>query len=458
MFIEKRNIIDQLILFLLLITTLTINSILNIFSLSVFNIIFTMLIIFANTLNKSIKTKDLLQPVNIANLFLFFLFVIRPLYLLDIANLENNGFFQNYYLLYSYKPINEFPFILGLSIGLVGIYCFNFGYWAFKKDIMRKVKEKEFIKEIKNTRKNIQWINAYYAFGFIMLMLFLIRFYNRTQDIEFSTIDIIWIYIFSVSILLEIVIKNKISVKHWFIIGISIVALSILGNRQLIINLLISSIIPLLYLNKKINWKTILLGCVVLIVIVWYGSIRSGRLLTLSNFFEDFIREFSMFDMLIIGLDHKFKFNTDFYLGYNYLSIFNYLIPGLSIPFFDFAHVKDVFQEVYGGGIPTTIIGSLYFNFTIFGVVIGMSILGFIFSKMYSKYRKMGKQMFIIYQTILITFVYDVIRVGDISRELVTYLIFRGVLLIALLFIYKNKVIKNDLYESKIIKNKINYC
>lgn len=410
-------------------------------------------VITAISLYNAWKHNDVFQPITIINIMLFFIFVLRPIQILLMESLKQASYFRYYFLLYGEHSISELPFAEALLIGLMGIIGVNSGYLITRqKTKFNKLKVSSYKLNERRIKNAKEWINVYVCFATLILMFYIYKSFSGGNQVTFSTIDILWIYIFCVSVLLEQIIKEKISFKIWMILLVSILAFSVLGNRQHIINLLLCVFIPYSYMNKKsINKKTIFLGITMVFVIVWYGSLRRGNEFTINTMLEYFLGEFSMFDMLVLGLDHKIAYNDGFYYGYNYLCFLNYIIPSLEIEFFDFRHVQDVFNGLIGGGIPSSIIGSLYFNFSYIGTIVGSFLMGIFVGDRYNKYIKMNTSLSIAYYSIFLTFIYDVTRVGDIGREIINYFILFGCFKIALLFI-DNKEAKSNKYLRKEFK------
>lgn len=417
------------------ISILMFSSIIDVFS-CVVSISIISLVITISTY-KTYQCNDIFQPITIINTFLFFMFVLRPIKLLSMKSLTEASYFRYYFLTHRYYSISELPFALAFIIGLIGVVAINAGYWvARQKTKYRKLTITPYISSQEKIRTTKQWINIYICFAVLVWAYYICKSFWGGDRVTYSTIDILWIYVFCVAVLLEQIITKKINAKIWAILMISILSFSILGNRQHIVNLLLCVFIPYSYMNKKsINTKTIFLSIIMMLVIVWYGTLRRGSNFTLDTIFEYFLGEFAMFDMLVLGLKHQITFNDPFYYGYNYLCFLNYIIPSLNIEYFDFMHVQVVFNGLIGGGIPTSIIGSLYFNFSYIGTVLGGLIIGVFIGYRYNKCVEMNTSFSIAYYSMFLTFVYDITRVGDIGREIVNYLILFGCFKIAILFI-----------------------
>jgi hypothetical protein len=131
-----------------------------------------------------------------------------------------------------------------------------------------------------------------------------------------------------------------------------------------------------------------------------------------------------MFDMLLIALDYVKVHGIGLFWGYNYLCLFTYPIPGITIQPFDHFFTGLIYQGRMHGGIPTSIFGSLFLNFSFIGLGIGSLLLGILLSWIQKKLSVIRDYHSIGYYSIVATFVYDIVRVGDIGREAWSLFIF----------------------------------
>lgn len=185
------------------------------------------------------------------------------------------------------------------------------------------------------------------------------------------------------------------------------------------------------------------MALVAAVVILVFGNVRRGvgAVLIQESLFEGFLGEFCMFDMLLVSLKYCKDNAVGLFWGFNYLSIFTVPIPGVDIQQFDHMFTGILFKERFRGGIPTSLFGSLYFNFSYIGVCLGTVLFGTLLSFIQRKLQLLSNYASIGYYSIFATFVYDLIRVGDIGREAWSLITF---LLIYVVFqFFMNKVAKD---------------
>lgn len=392
---------------------------------------------------KSYKEKNLLEPIMIFNIFFCFIFILRPLniFLANVIETDYHVFnvYCNIYGVYKFLPSD---FSTALLIGLFGQISIYYGYYSYRFSRIRK-KHIDTVFVQKKLSSNI-FINRLFIFLTIMLMLFFVlRFSNfrfvsfltMSSNIDFSTLDIIWIHIGTVSILVSIILTKKIGLLKMLLILIMLVLMSSIGQRAYAVNLLLTVIILNYYYiyKRRINIKIVILFVVIIISVLIFGTIRSaniGRIVS-GNVFQRILDEFSMFDMLLVSINHSRLFGSFNYIGYNYLAIFNGFFPESIWPFwvnhFDHLHTSNLFLGYYGGAVPTSMFGSLFLNFSIFGVVTVSVLMGVFFKKIsYYMLENPSLESLVVY-SLFATFIYDLVRVGDFSRELWTFMVYLGV-------------------------------
>lgn len=409
------------------------------------------MIIGCYILVSSVKTVhasgDIFQPILICNAFLFLFFVLRPAWLLlNIDSFHTLGYFKYYVFVDGTKSFFEYPFAKAELMGVVGMFFINLGY-------MTNAKLKA-IKPFKLTQENIQSdenhgsINAICWVLFCGAALFWILFLYRhfVQNGSVSMIYIIWVYILTVSLPIYIAHKGKINLFALSILGISAVSLVVVGNRQLIVSLMLCAFVAQIQFNtnsiKKFGKTMLTIGVAAVglaFVVVWFASVRYNKDLSLQSAVDSLFGEFGMYDMLVISLDAKAAGFVPYYWGYNYLNFFTFLIPAVDIIPFDFELVQDVFRGILGGGIPVSIVGSFYMNFGYIGMIVLSFVLGRCFSAFYVSNRRKETFLGDVQNIIFLTFVYDLARVGDIGRELIVFLIMYACLHIAFAFVNKKQ-------------------
>ena len=366
---------------------------------------------------ESIHKKNIFCLLNIANLFLFFVFVIRAIQVLIYKdNLNLIYCFEMYQRTNDVRySINEYPICKASFIGFIGTFVLNF---------ICKIKDYSNVTQVNICNEQISYrkVILFLFFAIISLLIFLVKGSNIVDsDIHFY--DIIWYFLVMYIICYIIFTKNDATPLVYLLVLISILCFALTAKRQYIVNILLSYIISIYYFNKKRTLsflKIFLMLSILLIAVVIYGRIRNDNG---DSFVQDILNEFCMYDMLVVSLKHYEVHNLGLQYGYNYLAIFTYIIPNVSIDSFDHNLTNIVFNGYMRGSVPITLVGSLYFNYSYFGIVIGTILLGLLinfFERRVNLYNNF--ELYGIY-FILISFIYDLVRVGNIGREFWTALI-----------------------------------
>ena len=403
--------------------------------------------IFVNSTKKLRSSGDIFQPLMICNVFLMLFFVLRPIWLLvNIDELHSYSNFRYYEMTAGAKEYFAYPVAKAEFIGILGMYFINVGYFSnFRLQKLPPFKSTEAV-PVRRGGSRATKLTCWFLFGAAAFFWLLYIYRGFIQGGTISMIYVIWVYILTVSIPIYIAHKGRINFAVMAILAISIVSLVALGNRQLIISLLLCVVVTQIQLNtnvKKHFMKTLLLLCLIGVgmaaVVVWFASVRYNYDLTLNRGIEAIFGEFGMYDMLVVSLDAELKGMVPRYYGFYYLTFFSFFIPTINIPPFDHQLVQDVFGGLLGGGIPVSVVGSLYINFGYVGLIVLSFVLGRIFSSVYCNNRSKGTLLGDIQNIVLLTFVYDLTRVGDFGREAINYGIMYLCLRIAFIFITREQ-------------------
>ena len=398
-------------------------------------------ILVANSLKTAIRANGIFQPIVIFNIFIAGFFIVRPINILLVRNLSEMSYFEYYFMLFGNRQISELPFSEASLIGVIGIWVTNYCYSRIALR-NRNCTQKRF-KQVLEYRKSVN--RACYAYLAVAALIWLLYLYRSfVQQGKISIFYILWVYILTVILSIHILNNGKFTKTALVCLVVSCVSLALLGNRQLVISLLLCVLATYVTIQentnvkpKKIFWTVALIGIVGVVLIAWYASAKHDAEFRFDGIMDEFIGEFGMYDMLVLSIDHKIRFSDPYLFGYNYLCLFNWLIPGVNIEFFDFRLVQIVYEGFLGGGIPISILGSFYYNFGYIGLVLGSAFFGRLMAGVYFRNLKKGSAEAFIYNIIFLTFIYDVTRVGDIGRELVNYFVLWGILKIAMVFIPK---------------------
>lgn len=363
--------------------------------------------------------------VNIANFFLFFVFVVRAIQILLTSNPESDiyaiSLYNNYMqtCMFSDLPIAQAAFIGLLGCGFLNLSFFLSPIKNATEHVAMNVNEPKSFNTTQTTNVLFILLISSFSVASYCIQIF------RNQPVHM--INIIWIYLFSLVIVYIIYEKKNPNWLVYFLIGLSIFLFSFVGKRQYVVNLLICYIIPLYYVgtNRKKIMRKIFFMTITLLLVVWfYGIIRLQMLGGKSSnmFYLELLNEFCMFDMLVVSLKYFNSFITDYFWGYNYLTVFTLPIPGFSITSFDHLLTNMVLHGAFHGGIPVTLFGSLFFNFSYMGLIIGVCFCGTFLRYLEGLFIQMNCLKDVMFFTIWATFVYDLIRVGNLGREIWTLL------------------------------------
>lgn len=387
------------------------------------------LIIILDVLVSSYKDGCLIGFFSIANIFVFLIFVVRPIQILFSGNVNQFSVINRYSQYYGFLNMNDLPWAKAALIGLLGVVCLNIPFFSsenrhkFTVNVSADFRENYVFDKNQKTGIVLFSVLATFSAG---LYLFKIL---RTNSLHIY--DLFWVFLFSSIFVYVISRKRKVDIWIYIVIGLSIFLLSFRGRRQYAVNMLLCYICPLYFSGKnrkKTFMKVFIMFVAVFVVVFIFGNVRRnlrGAVLQ-DSFFEGILGEFSMFDMLLVSLKFVKEQNIGLFFGYNYLSIFTVPIPGVNIQPFDHRFTELIYLGRFHGGIPSSLFGSLFLNFSYVGVCVGSLLVGMLLSKIQRKLSQLSNYYSIGYYSIVTTFVYDLIRVGDFGREtwsLITFLL-----------------------------------
>ena len=206
---------------------------------------------------------------------------------------------------------------------------------------------------------------------------------------------------------------------------ISILPAFLMGFRGLIILPFLEFLVIFNYNFNKISFKKILpIGTVIIFLFTGYGIVR--ELPSNVNINYDILSDLVIKNPEILytvvsrskGTEvlaselKKLDETNDFDYGYkSFIEALTIFIPGklwdgkpqpssvrYTTYFFgdDLAFSRGIKQETWGG-ISPTIIGEFYWHFGLFGVIIGMFLFGYIFSKIYLTFIRNKNKQFILF-------------------------------------------------------------
>ena len=399
----------------------------------------SILLIYSHT---TIKEKSIIQPIIIVNILIVFMFVLRPIVLINSdysSILATSNSLRTYSFLHGINSIHTFPIHKLNNIILIGSFFINLGYFRLRKII--NVESKKF--EYKNILINKDGLLLLGGIIVFSLVLFFSRYNYSTLlhaagklsivGIDFSTLDILWAYLFPfliAYIYFNSCKYNKRPVLAIILSIIYIVLIMCISRRYFAVNLFII-LFMIYYYNKKnnkIDFKLLLMVLGMFAVVLLYANVRGASINKVqeSSVFLKILSEFDMYDMLLCSQHYIEHFGSFGYNGFCYLSL--PIIPRWlwsSKPLhFDGQHTYFLLKGLIHGGIPTSIIGSLYLNFNTLGITVLCFLFGTFLNMMYKSIYPLKSIYHIIMYALIISFTYDIFRVGDISRELWTFTVY----------------------------------
>ena len=407
-----------------------------------------------------IKQKNIIQPITIINILIFIMFVVRPFILYFSSNysqlINNSNSLRVYSLINNITSFNQLPHIQTIVLIIVGTTFINWGYFFKNKRNFIEPKE-EFdysVVPIKFTS-----IIILLTVSLISIVMFFLKYdYNvlisnagrfALAGISFGTIDILWAYVLPFTIIFYYMYTLKYSKNKFFLcilIVMYMVLLMCISRRYFIVNLLVYLFVFIYYKNRKFKFSYILIILFMFSSIMIFAGIRNNNIGKEAddNILIALLDEFDMYDMLVCSQNSIINGSINFYKGTNYLSfpIIPKSIWANKPLYFDVEHTSILLNNNIKGGIPTSIIGSLFLNFNIIGVIIGGFLFGIIIKYFYNKIYpiKNIKDLFLF--VIFLTFCYDIVRVGDITREIWTAIVYTIVFYACYYLIYRE--VKND--------------
>jgi len=457
---------DRKTIFLIISLVLTsINFMLiNVFNISFNNVINYVLILFLiyfciRCIFICKNQHNIVQPIVIIDALIIVTFAVRAFYLLTTnwnELLAESTALRMYSSLYGAGNIYAFDISGALSLILMLTVLLNSGYFLTRdnKEIFKDIRKFD----LKNEKVNMGGIMFVTAIMTVNIILFFSKYgfsylmsnagKLQVVGIDFSFYETLWLYIFPILISYLLIKAMKKEIPYFITIIMSFiyfVLLISLSRRSYIVNLGILLFMILLYCNKsgKVKFKLsyVILGILIMASVLLFASIRDANIgkSTSTSIFTEIISEFDMFDMLLCSR-HYFTYHTNYYNGLNYLSF--PFIPTLFWPskptYFDVYNCQIIFQNIYKAGIPTTIFGSLYLNFGYFSLLI-VYFIGRLLKKIYNKIFPIKSINAVIIYSIFLCFVYDCFRVGDITRETWSFMLFLACYFICKFLIFSKK-------------------
>ena len=259
-----------------------------------------------------------------------------------------------------------------------------------------------------------------------------------------------------------------------YIFGCTIM-LSLLGGRALVVSYWLMAALLFHYSKRQLRLSYILLVLPLIFLYIAVGGLIREQLFSvpdrnISTLPEIFLRvsflaesmfgkfvnspdadAMDVFMALLRGVPSEFPFQY----GKQFLDLLKALVPAGLLPvsresfrvYLLGEQIRNVWWPWYGGGTPPSILGFLYLNFHIFGIAIGMFILG-LFSKIvysYFRHNHENKGVMLFYSLTLFQFIIGMIRGGDLVNVGHGYIIKFLFTLVALRLITHGRFIRRRL-------------
>lgn len=413
---------------------------------------------------------DVFEVDNIVLLIYFFYFTLRVFYLVAFGDYRVAGLA---YLDGSdlYMLIN-----LGLFYALVGLLCFYMGYtFSLGSSLAFRL---PYPAATWHTKRARTVVFVYSLIGAICYALLV----SRIGTLDFILLNLNRInlflegkgYIYSGSQLLIIATifwfaslsKARESKLFWVCCICVFLMFMVLGRRSTILLLIGSMLIIYHYLFKKIRLKSaIVFGSLLfsLLISIYVYRIVSGHSQktklydSLSENPLVFVMEqseFRNFDMFLLIIEETPE-RIPHHWGSDILNIFYTPMPrsiwpdkpkpvGLRL-------VNEFFPE-RKAGIPPTLLGQLYLNFHLPGIMVGMLLLG-IFCKTIYVYFQLHKNnvAVVILYSISLYFVWDILRVGDLARPISVYIFNLAVLFVGIFYVVRGRLRKRSYHANAVV-------
>lgn len=433
-----------------------------------------------NRLNK--RNFDLFEALIWSIMFYGWCYFLRPIYMV-LSGCDH---------LYLKLDKNELAELLIIALGyaIIGIIFFYLGY---RLQIVKNIAKLIPFPDPKWDKKASYYvILIYMVVGVICSIIYL----KANGGIEFYITHINWFRGESLNIRLAFLqwgfILLPIAEYIWFLniiklnssffskllfglyaLSCSIILLMLGGRSTVIISWLM---LALLYHYGKrplrIRFMLVIFAFALIFLLVT-GQIRSYMLSTTDHYnntlminsfrsslinisiLEDFLNSpnsdaMDVFIGILRGVPNKLPFQY----GKQFIELFEALIPAGLIPMSGMREVlrvyllgeqiRDAFWPWYGGGTPPSILGFLYINFHVIGIIIGMLIFGAFSRCVYSYflYNRKNKGVILLYGLSVFKFITGMIRGGDFVHVAQGYLIHFLFMIIALILITHGRLLR----------------
>jgi len=357
---------------------------------------------------------DLFEPSMVVNLVFLLYYCVRPIYLMSaMSHAATDMFVAN-------NPAVATDFAWAVGYEGLGLVCFHAGYYAMKRHLCEGSRLRGSLRRWDTRRvTHVAFIGGALAMVSVAITIsasggiegalaYAGRLRGITEGYAYGLLGAVYFPIILVLLLVDHLLGHprKISIIFFSIMTVGYYAL--IGNRTSIVSALLSCMIVYVYMRgiKKPWWFAVLsiaTGIVVVPAVTFWGFARQYNVAASDMpmvvnimrdedsgaFYSQILGELSAVDSFAAIL-HGGPSVFPFRYGQTYSDVALFVVPRTVWPDKPKSFSGAVGTYVMGDGndVPPGEVGELYVNFHVFGIVIGMSIIGSLMGIIYS--RAMG--------------------------------------------------------------------
>jgi oligosaccharide repeat unit polymerase len=354
---------------------------------------------------------DLFEPCVVVNLVFLLYYCVRPLYLMSSFGLNDSSPFV------SMNPATAIDFAWATGYSVVALLCFHTGYHAMRDRFRGATQLQPSVRRWSSYRVTRVvvvgglWaitsaaLTVYFAGGIAGTVANVGHLREVTAGDAYLLLGTIFFPIGTVLLFADHLLGHPHRFWTTFFFVLTVAYSAFFGNRTGMIAIVVSCLILYVYLRGiKKPWRLALFSAatalVVVPVIVFLGFARDfqvglGELPEIAHvmrdkapgfFYQQMMGEFSAVDAFAAVL-HGGSSIFPFRYGGTYLDTLLFIVPRTIWPNKPQAFSTAVGDYVTedGDDVPPGVVGELYVNFHIFGLVTGMLLLGMLLGALYCR-------------------------------------------------------------------------
>lgn len=354
---------------------------------------------------------DLFEPSTIVNLMFLMYYCIRPIYLMSSMSHRTPDIFA------ALNPADDLDFAWSVGYADVGLACFHVGYHVMKIRF-RNTPGLQNNRSRWDTRRSARVvffggvcallsaaIGVYAAGGIAGVFANVGRLREVTAGYAYGLLGAAYFPIGAILLLADHLSGHPRRLSMVLFLIASVGYSAIFGNRTGMFAIVLSCMIVYSYMHGiRKKWRfafvSVAIATVVIPVVVFWGFARQfqvsvseiPRVVDImrgedpSLFYSQILGEFDAVDSFAAVL-HGGPSVFPFRFGQTYLDVASFVIPRAIWPNKPIAFSTAVGDYVTDNGndVPPGIIGELYVNFSGYGIVVGMLLLGMLMSLVYCR-------------------------------------------------------------------------